>query len=103
MSVITVLLPLFSDKSLFAYLKEWREKEILITEIQGAWWRQFGEYRIQLIGRKDKRAHLVSDESLEKAAKYIENCESKLDKLAKNKTFRFHYKDLGKIERANLV
>ena len=96
MSIITVLLPLFPDKSLFAYLKEWREEEILITEIQGAWWRQFGEYRIQLVGRTDKRAHLVSDESLEKAAKYIEDCKRKLDKLAKNKTFRFHYKALEK-------
>ena len=96
MSIITVLLPVFSDKSLFAYLKEWREEEILITEIQGAWWRQFEEYRIQLVGREDKRAHLVSDKSLEKAAKYIEDCESKLHKLAKNKTFRFHYKALEK-------
>lgn len=96
MSIITVLLPLFSDKSTFAYLKEWRDEGKIFTEIQGAWWRQFGEYRIQLVGREDKRAHLVSDESLEKAAKYIEDCESKLHKLAKNKTFRFRYKALEK-------
>ena len=96
MSMITVLLPLFSDKSTFTYLKEWREKGILITGIQGEWWRQFEEYRIQLVGRKDKRAHLVSDESLEKAAKYIEECESKLHKLVKNKSYKFRYKALEK-------
>ena len=103
MSIVTVLLPVFPDKSLFAYLKEWREEGMIFTEIQGAWWRQFGEYRIQLVGRKDKRAHLVSDESLEKAAKYMEDCESKLHKLGKNKAFRFRYKDLEKIEGANLA
>ena len=95
MTYVTVDLPVW-DKSLFDYLKKWREEGKIFTEIRGEWWPQFEEYRIRLVGRKDKRAHLVSDESLEKAAKYMEDCESKLHKLAKNKTFRFHYKALEK-------
>ena len=99
MSVITVLLPLISDKSLFAYLKEKRKEGKIFTEIRGEWWGHLDidrEYKIELVGREHKRAHLVSDESLEKAAKYIEDCEVKLWASVKNKAFRFHYKALEK-------
>ncbi len=95
MSIITVLLPLVSEQSLFDYLKERREKGIIFTEIRQGWWSQFEEYRMELVGREHKHAHLVSDESLEKAAKYIEACQVRL-LSEKNKTFRFRYKALEK-------
>ena len=99
MSIITVLLPLTSGKSLFAYLKEKREEGMIFTEIRGGWWGHIDidrEYNIELVGREHKRAHLVSDESLEKAAKYMEDCKVKLSTSVKNKALRFRYKALEK-------
>lgn len=72
---------------------------MIFTEIRGGWWGHIDigrEYKIELVGREHKRAHLVSDESLEKAAKYMKDCEVKLSTSAKNKAFRFRYKDLEK-------
>ena len=100
MSIITVLLPLTSGKSLFAYLKEKREEGMIFTEIRGGWWGHIDidrEYNIELVGREHKHAHLISDESLEKIAKLMEDCKVKLSISGKNKeTFRFRYKALEK-------
>lgn len=106
MSIITVLLPLTSGQSLFAYLKEKRAEGMIFTEIRGGWWGHIGmdrAYNIELVGRKHKHAHFVSDESLEKAAKYMEDCEVQLSTSLKNQAFRCYYKTLEKIGGANFA